>query len=97
MNKKELVSSVCKKLGNTSLAEGEKVLNAVLEAICEGIKNTGSVQVVGFGSFKSICRKAKKTLHPTTRDPIEIPETQTVRFSPGKTFREAIAQKNEDC
>ena len=61
MSKAELVEAVQKALGkDTSSAQAERVVSAVIEGIKTGVKKTKSVQLIGFGTFKVATRKARK-------------------------------------
>ena len=50
MNKQDLVEAVAKEL-DTSKAQGERAVNAVLSGISKGVKKDKSVQLIGFGTF----------------------------------------------
>jgi DNA-binding protein HU-beta len=91
MNKVELVESVKKQLGaETSKAEAEKVVTAVIHAIKAGVKKDKIVQLVGFGTFKVVERKARKGVNPKTLQQIKIPKSKTVKFVPGKDFKTKV-------
>lgn len=67
MNKVQLVEAVQKSLGKeTSKAEAERAVNAVIEAIKVGVKKTKTVQLIGFGTFKVASRKARTGVNPKT-------------------------------
>jgi DNA-binding protein HU-beta len=91
MNKVELVESVKKQLGaEISKAEAEKAVTAVIHAIKTGVKKDKIVQLVGFGTFKVVERKARKGVNPKTLQQIKIPKSKTVKFVPGKDFKAKI-------
>jgi nucleoid DNA-binding protein len=91
MNKVQLVEAVQKSLGkDTSKAEAERALNAVIEAIKLGVKKTKSVQLVGFGTFKVAARKARTGINPKTGEKIKIKASKTAKFSAGKAFKEIL-------
>lgn len=88
MSKAELVASIQKTLGNdTSTAEAERTLKAVLDGIKTGVKKTKSVQLVGFGTFKVASRKARTGVNPKTGEKIKIKASKTVKFVAGKAFK----------
>jgi len=63
MNKVELVEAVQKQLGGeTSKAEVERAVTAVINAVKVGVKKDKIVQLVGFGTFKVVERKPAKGL-----------------------------------
>lgn len=88
MSKAELVSSIQKSLGKeTSTAQSERVLKAVIDGIKAGVKKTKSVQLVGFGTFKVVSRKARTGVNPKTGEKIKIKASKTVKFVAGKAFK----------
>ena len=91
MNKVALVESVQKQLkqpgGQTSKADAERAVTAVINAIKAGVKKDKMVQLVGFGTFKVVERKARKGVNPKTLQQIRIPKSKTVKFVAGKDFK----------
>jgi DNA-binding protein HU-beta len=91
MNKVELVRAVQKQLGsNTSRAAAERAVAAVMQAIKTGVRKDKLVQLVGFGTFRIVERKARKGVHPKTLEPMKIPRSKTVKFVPSKDFRTRV-------
>ncbi len=91
MNKVELVEAVLKQLGSeTSKAEAERAVTAVINAVKVGVKKDKIVQLVGFGTFKVVERKARKGVNPKTLQQIRIPKSKTVKFVPGKDFKSKV-------
>jgi len=90
MNKAQLIDEVQKVLGgDTSKRAATEALDAVLTAIANGVK-TGPVQVIGFGTFKPVARKARMGRNPKTREPVEIKASKTVRFTPSAALKAAV-------
>lgn len=97
MNKSELILSVQKSLGgDTSKAQAERALDAVLDAIKAGIKQAGksvkmkgdessaiAVQLAGFGTFSVVRRNARSGVNPATGEKIKIKAAKGVKFKPG--------------
>jgi Bacterial nucleoid DNA-binding protein len=91
MNKVELVEAVQKSLGKeTSKAEAERAVNAVIDAIKVGIKKTKTVQLIGFGTFKVASRKARTGVNPKTGEKIKIKASKTVKFVAGKALKDTL-------
>ena len=91
MNKVELVEAVQKSLGKeTSKAEAERSVNAVIDAIKVGVKKTKTVQLIGFGTFKVANRKARTGVNPKTGAKIKIKASKTVKFVAGKALKETL-------
>lgn len=90
-NKVALVEAVQKSLGKeTSKAEAERAVNAVIDAIKIGVKKTKTVQLIGFGTFKVASRKARIGVNPKTGAKIKIKASKTVKFVAGKAFKESL-------
>jgi len=82
MNKVELVEAVQKQLGGeTSKAEAERAVTAVINAVKVGVKKD---------TFKVVERKARKGVNPKTLQQIRIPKSKTVKFVPGKDFKSKV-------
>lgn len=93
MNKAELVQAVQKNLGKeTSKAEAERALNAVIDGIKGGLKKGGPVQLVGFGTFKVAARKARTGVNPKTGDKIKIKASKSVKFAAGKDLKSKLGK-----
>ena len=91
MNKAELIEAVQKVLGgDTSRRAAADAVDAVLDAIAKGVAKKGSVQIVGFGSFKVASRKARTGRNPKTGEPIKIKASKTVRFVPSAALKDSL-------
>ena len=91
MNKAQLVDIVQKELGkDVSRAAAERALDAVIHSIQKGVKNGGSVQLVGFGTFRMAKRAARMGRNPKTGEQIKIAASKTVRFSAGQGFKQSL-------
>ncbi len=88
LNKAELIEAVAKaaKLSKTDAANA---VNATLDAVKKGTKK-GGVQLVGFGSFSVVARKAREGRNPQTGEKIKIKASKNVKFKAGKAFKELI-------
>ena len=93
MNKAELVEEVKKEIGgNCSKAAAERALDSVLSAIVNGLKATGNVQLIGFGTFAVAKRAARTGVNPRTKAKIHIPASKTVKFRVGSKFKNEVAR-----
>lgn len=92
MNKAELIDEVQKSLGaDCSKAHAERVVQAVLSGVGKGLREHGSVQLVGFGTFQVKERAARMGRNPRTNEPMEIAASKSVGFKPGAKLKEEIA------
>ena len=87
MTKTQLIERVLEKAkAGTSKAQVEKAVADVLEAIKRGLKVDGEVILKGFGTFKTVLRKARTARNPNTGAPIEVPAKYAVKFTHSKTL-----------
>jgi len=89
MNKAELVEAVQKTL-SSSKAEAERSVAAVVDSIKAGLKKGKPVQLIGFGTFKVVNRKARMGINPKTGQPLKIKASKTVKFSVGKDLKSKL-------
>jgi DNA-binding protein HU-beta len=88
MNKAELVEHVAKTTKMTKRG-AEEAVNATLDGIKKATKK-GGVQIVGFGSFSVVSRKGRMGRNPQTGAPIKIKPSKSVKFRPGKEFKNML-------
>ncbi|WP_025912044.1 HU family DNA-binding protein [Priestia flexa] len=92
MNKTELVSVVAEKAELTK-KDSAKVVDAVLEAITEALVAGEKIQLVGFGTFETRERAARKGRSPQDGTEIDIPAKTVAAFKPGKALKDAVSGK----
>jgi DNA-binding protein HU-beta len=91
MNKAELVSSVQKALGkDTSKTGAEKSVTAVIDSIAAALRKGQNVQLIGFGTFKVVSRKARMGVNPKTKQPLKIKASKAVKFAAGKELKSKL-------
>ncbi|WP_279612948.1 HU family DNA-binding protein [Burkholderia sp. BCC1644] len=89
MNKQELVEAVVFSTGLSRVAATEAV-DVVINTITSTVAAGGTVQLIGFGSFRQGKRAARIGRNPSTGDAIEIAAVKTVKFTPGTAFKSAV-------
>ena len=62
----------------------------MLDTIVDELKNGQKVQIVGFGTFESRERAARKGINPLTKQEISIPASKVPAFKAGKAFKDAV-------
>ena len=82
MNKNELIEGIAKDTGFTK-ADAKRALESVLGNVMKGVKKD-PVQLVGFGTFKRVKRKARKGVNPATGESIKIPAKVVMTFKASK-------------
>lgn len=91
MNKEELVDAVASGADISKTAAAETI-DAVLGVVSETVSAGESVQLIGFGTFATGARAARSGRNPKTGEAIEIAAAKTVKFTPGKAFKDAVNQ-----
>ena len=86
MNKAELATEVSSQTGLTKRVAGEAV-GAVVSAIGDCLARGEKVTLVGFGTFEVRKRRARTGVNPQTRERLDIPAKNVVRFKAGKGLK----------
>ena len=89
MNKQELIAKIAKDTGS-SKAGAAAAVESMIDGITKSLKKGDSITFVGFGTFKTSQRKARTARNPQTGAAIKIPKRRVVRFSAGKSLKEAV-------
>ena len=89
MGKKELVEALAAKMSSTK-KDAALWLDGFVECVQDAVCSTGSLQLVGFGTFKKKERKPRMGRNPKTGKKLKIPATKTVGFKPGTRFKNAL-------
>ena len=89
MNKSDLVNAIAEKTGATKKA-AEESLNALLDVVREAMVKGDKVQLVGFGSFETRTRAARKGHNPQTKAEIKIPACKSPVFKAGKSLKDIV-------
>jgi DNA-binding protein HU-beta len=87
MTKTDLIAKVAE-VAEMTKKDSTKVVDAVLDAIAEALKNGEKVQLLGFGTFMVRERAARKGRNPQTGEEIDIPATKVPAWKPAKTLKE---------
>jgi nucleoid DNA-binding protein len=89
MGKSDLINLVAKK-AKLSTEEARKVIDIVLECIIQGVKDTQSVKIIGFGLFKTSHYPAHQVRNPRTNEIIITPASNRISFKAGEKFKAAV-------
>lgn len=79
MSKKHVIQAIATQC-NTSLAEGERALEAVLAGMKAALEEHGEIRITGFGNFIVKERAARDNHHPQTGEPMVIPTKRVLKF-----------------
>lgn len=89
MNKTELIANVASST-DLSKADTAKVVDGVLSQIESALSDNDVVSLVGFGTFSTSDRPARKGRNPRDGSEIHIPASTIVKFKAGKALRDAV-------
>ena len=90
MNKSDLVNAVMEIEGLKITKKGAvEIINTVLDKIKDALSTGNKVQLVGFGTFSVVKRKARQGRNPRTGKKIKIPARKVPKFSASKELKKA--------
>jgi len=88
VNKGELIDALADKCDMTK-KDASEAIDMTFDLIKKNTKKQG-VNIAGFGSWSVTKRKARMGRNPQTGEEIKIPAGKSVKFRPGKAFKEAL-------
>ena len=89
MNKSELIEHIAKQAEISKAAAG-RALDAIVGGVKTTLKKSGTVTIVGFGTFAVTKRAARTGRNPRTGAAIKIKAAKVPRFRPGKALKDAL-------
>ncbi len=89
MNKAELVAAIAAK-ADISKKDADKALAAMHATITDALKNDIKVQLIGFGTFETRQRAARKGKNPQTGAEVMIPAAKVPVFKAGKALKDTV-------
>ena len=90
MKKAEFIQAVSEKAG-LSKKDSQKAIDAALEAISDALVAGKDVSFIGFGTFSTATRAARKARVPGTNRVVDVAKTTAVKFKVGKKLKDAVA------
>ena len=90
MNKADLINFVASQVDEVSKIVVGKVVDAVFDGIKHGVVTDGNVAVVGHGAYTMVEREAREGRNPRTGETMQIPASKSVKFKPGKDFKDQV-------
>lgn len=88
MTKTALVEAIATSAGITKAAA--KALAGAVAAMEAALKQGEKVSLVGFGTFRTVQRKAREGRNPQTGKTIKIKARKAVTFRPGAKLAKAV-------
>ena len=92
MNKVELFEAVAKQTG-LSKKDSEAAVKAVFASMAKALIKGDKVQLVGFGTFDTAKRPARKGRNPKTGEEMKIKACKALKFKAGKALKDAVNDK----
>jgi DNA-binding protein HU-beta len=89
MNRKELAEALANKT-ESSKAEADRAIGAVIEIVSGALKKGDSVSLVGFGSFVVRKRAARTGRNPKTGAELKIKASKVPAFKAGATLKAVV-------
>lgn len=89
MTKAELVNYVAEKADLTK-ADAGRALEAMMEGVTKGLKKSGKVTLVGFGTFAAKKRPARTGRNPQTGATVKIAARVVPTFKAGSKLKDAL-------
>lgn len=89
MNKSELVEALANKTDTTKKV-AEESLNAFIEIVTETLQKGDKIQLVGFGTFETRKRAARKGRNPQTGEEMKIDAATVPAFKVGKALKDIV-------
>ena len=89
MNKSDLIEHIATQ-ADISKAAATRALDAIVGGVKTTLKKSGSVTIVGFGTFAVTKRAARTGRNPRTGAAIKIKASKVPKFKPGKALKDAL-------
>ncbi|HNU37798.1 HU family DNA-binding protein [Macellibacteroides fermentans] len=89
MNKTEFINAVSEQSG-LSKVDSKKAVEAFIQTISNEMKEGGKISLLGFGSFSTTEKAARKGVNPKTKEVIDIPARKVVKFKAGAELTDKI-------
>lgn len=86
MDKRKLVAQVAKK-SRYAKWEVNKIIDPLFEEMLDYLQNGEEIHINNFGKFALKYHKPKETLHPKTRQRIQIAEKVSIVFTQTRMFK----------
>ena len=86
MVKSELLQKFCNQHPRLLRKDVEKIFEIIFSQVLEALSRGDHVEIRGFGTFKTIKRKARVGRNPKNSELVQIPGKNAVRWKMSKTF-----------
>jgi len=95
LTKADIISIIAEGTGLTKV-ETAAVVDGFIASLSYALKKGETVELRGFGTFKTVTRKARRGRNPQSGEEIFIPQRNVPVFRCSKDFRDYINKPVED-
>ena len=86
MVRSELLQKLCNLYPNLLHKDVKKILQIIFFEITEALCRGESIEIRGFGIFKTTVRKARMGRNPKNSELVQIPEKKAIKWKMSKIF-----------
>ncbi len=86
MVKSELLKKLCNLYPNILHREMKTIVEIIFNEIGENLYKGNNIEIRGFGSYKTVIRKARIGRNPKNSESVQIPEKKAIKWKMSKTF-----------
>ena len=86
MVRSELLQKFCNQYPQLLRKDVEKILEIIFFQMTEALSRGENIEIRGFGTYRTIKRKARIGRNPKNSQPVQIPEKNAIRWKMSKTF-----------
>ena len=84
MVKSELMQKLCNMHPNILRKDIKKILNIIIFEMIEALQRNESVEIRGFGRFKTVMRKARIGRNPKNSKAVQVPAKKAIKWKMSK-------------
>lgn len=87
---RDMLARLIAKKEEQTIKDSREMVDIVFEGLVEMLSELGEADIHGFGKFYTKAIPERNTVNPSTREPMVIPETNTVKFKPKKNLKDQV-------
>jgi DNA-binding protein HU-beta len=89
MNKTQLINSLSEQTGLSKI-KSKEVLDTLTSTITNTLADGEKVTLVGFGTFTTTERPARKAMNPKTGEVVDVPTKRVAKFKAGAALSKTV-------
>ena len=86
MVKSELLQKLCNLHPNILRKDIEQIAEIIFFEVSNALRAGENIEIRGFGTFKTVKRKARTGRNPKNSNVVQIPEKNAIKWKMSKTF-----------